>query len=438
MARPNIVYIHSHDTGRYIQPYGHAVPTPHMQRLAEQGVLFRQCFAAGPTCSPSRAALLTGMAPHSCGMFGLAHRGWGLNDYSQHILHTLRDQAGYTSALVGIQHIAGSSVKELGKKAIGYDELLEPKEWSSAAIADRACEYLRGDHAKPFFLAVGFGDTHRSYGEPCPADDPRYTLPPAPLPDTPEVRKDFAAFKTSARRYDDGVGRVMRELRDSGLEENTLVINTTDHGMGVMLIMRGPGGFTGGKVVDGMVSHIDVFPTVCELLDIPKPDRLQGTSMLPLVRGEKDEVNEEVFSEVTYHAAYEPKRCVRTKRWKYIKRFDDRATGVMPNCDNGFAKRDLLSYGLRERTVAPEQLYDLVFDPNEANDLAASPDHAEVLDGMRKRLQAWMGRTNDPIPNGDVPLPDVGVTTGVDELNPSDTMYNNRGQVVDRNGTVIE
>src|ERR1700741_1276050 len=78
LRRPNILYIHSHDTGRYLQPYGHAVPAPNLQRLADQGVLFRKAFNAAPTCSPSRASLLTGMCPHSNGMFGLAHRGFVL------------------------------------------------------------------------------------------------------------------------------------------------------------------------------------------------------------------------------------------------------------------------------------------------------------------------------------------------------------------------
>ena len=105
MDRPNILYLHSHDTGRYIQPYGHNVPTPNLQVLAEQGVLFRQSFCAGPTCSPSRACLVTGMWPHSSGMIGLAHRGFALNDYTQHIVHTMR-QAGYHSTLIGVQHVA--------------------------------------------------------------------------------------------------------------------------------------------------------------------------------------------------------------------------------------------------------------------------------------------------------------------------------------------
>src|SRR6476661_721745 len=103
--RPNIVYLHSHDTGRFIQPYGYAVPTPNLQKLAEGGVLFRQAFNAAPTCSPSRASLLTGCCPHSNGMFGLVNRGWLMPDYGKHIVHTLRS-AGYSSALLGLQHIA--------------------------------------------------------------------------------------------------------------------------------------------------------------------------------------------------------------------------------------------------------------------------------------------------------------------------------------------
>src|SRR5579884_3672098 len=103
-ARPNILYIHSHDTGRYLQPYGHPVPTPNLQKLASEGVLFRQAFSAAPTCSPSRASLLTGQCPHRNGMLGLAHRGFAMTDYRRHILYTLRD-AGYTSVLAGLQHI---------------------------------------------------------------------------------------------------------------------------------------------------------------------------------------------------------------------------------------------------------------------------------------------------------------------------------------------
>src|SRR5713226_42254 len=113
--RPNILYLHSHDTGRYIEPYGYEVPAPNLKKLAESGVMFRHAYNAAPTCSPSRASLLTGHCPHNNGMFGLAHRGFGLNDYKRHILHTLRP-AGYYSALFGVQHVARKP------ETIGYDK----------------------------------------------------------------------------------------------------------------------------------------------------------------------------------------------------------------------------------------------------------------------------------------------------------------------------
>lgn len=86
MSPKNIVYLHAHDAGRWIQPHGYAVSTPNLQRFAEQGVTFRQAFATAPTCGPSRCSLLTGRYPHEVGVYGLpGAQGWGLSDYSQHL-----------------------------------------------------------------------------------------------------------------------------------------------------------------------------------------------------------------------------------------------------------------------------------------------------------------------------------------------------------------
>lgn len=424
--KPNILYIHSHDTGRYIQPYGYAVPTPNMQRLAEQGVLFRQCFCGGPTCSPSRAALLTGQCAHSSGMIGLAHRGFPLYDYKQHIVHTLR-AAGYHSTLIGVQHVARD------KNVIGYDEVVPTESGRVEHVAPAAVEFLNQNPPEPFFLSVGFTETHREYPEPGPGQDARYCRPPAPIADTPETRRDMAAFKASARIFDDGVETVLEGLVAGGLAEDALVIcttdhgiafpgmkcNLTDHGIGVMLIMRGPGGFTGGKVCDALVSQIDIFPTLCELLEVEPPAWLQGKSMMPLMRGDADEINDAIFSEVTYHAAYEPMRAVRTSRWKYIRRFDDRGRPNLPNCDDSPSKQLWLDHGWRERPVAAEELYDLVFDPNEAHNLAGDPSVRAVLDEMRGRLDSWMRATDDPILEGlPVPAPSGARVNDPDGLSP--------------------
>lgn len=429
MNRPNIIYLHSHDTGRYVQPYGHAVPAPNLQRLAEEGVLFRQAFSAAPTCSPSRAALLTGQAAHSSGMRGLAHRGFGLTDYHQHLVHTLRE-AGYHSTLIGMQHVARDPAM------IGYDDVLERRS-DAEFVVPRALEFLGNAPSEPFFATIGFSEAHRPFHSPGPAEDPRFTLPPAHLPDTPETREDMAAFKASVRVLDTAYGDVLQALDAAGLRENTLVICTTDHGLafpgmkctltdrgiGVLLIMRGPGGFSGGKVVDGLVSHIDIFPTICDVLGIAPPPWLQGQSVLPLIRGQAEQINEEIYAGVTYHAAYEPQRAVRTQRWKYIRRFDGRERPVLPNCDDSLSKDVWLAAGWQDRLVEAEVLYDLTLDPQERNNLAGDSRHTQVLDEMRGRLERWMQRTDDPLLHGALPLPPGGVTNDPDALSPNSPVY---------------
>ena len=311
----NILYVHTHDTGRYIQPYGYGVPTPNLMTLAETGTLFRQAYNAAPTCSPSRAALLTGMAPHSCGMIGLAHRGFSLNDYSKHLANFLGDK-GFETVLCGVQHEAANA------EDIGYDRIL-PTSGKNAIEVDLSgaaavAEYLKSPHEKPFFLSFGMQNTHRPFPEIDPDVNPDYVQPPLPLPDTKEVREDMAAFITSAKVVDRCVGIVMEALEQSGLKDETLVIFTTDHGIafpkmkcnlydtgtGVALIFNYPNNPAKGKAIDSLVSHIDVFPTICDMFNHEKPEWLQGNSMVPLFTGEKEEIREELFTEVTYHAAY--------------------------------------------------------------------------------------------------------------------------------------
>jgi arylsulfatase A-like enzyme len=437
----NIVYVHSHDTGRYIQPYGYAIPTPNLQKFAEEGVLFKQAFCANPTCSPSRAALLTGQSAHSSGMLGLAHRGFSLYDYSQHLLHTLRKN-GYYSALAGVQHIA--NMHENPGKHIGYDEVLKMeadtsnKHHNDGPKVAAACKFIN-KHSKdeePFFLSVGFIATHRDFPNPdeCTVDA-RYIRPPESFEDTLEMREDMAGFITLAKELDNSMGQVFDAIKEQGLEDNTIIICTTDHGIafprmkcnlqdsgiGVMLMMKGPQEFLqGGKVIDGMVSHIDVFPTVCELLDIEKPDWLQGKSMMPLLTGETDKINDEIFSEVNFHAAYEPMRTVRTKRWKYVKRMNaERDIPVMANCDNGFAKTQWYDNGWAEQKQDKEMLFDLMFDPNETNNLIDNPECSDVVEQLKAKLQDWMEKTDDPFLKTNVLESEVPeLVTNIDQFDP--------------------
>ncbi|HVO54541.1 MAG TPA: sulfatase [Solirubrobacterales bacterium] len=426
---PNILYIHSHDTGRFVQPYGFQVPTPNIQMLADQGVLFREAFCAAPTCSGSRASLLTGLYCHNNGMLGLAHRGWRLNDYGQHWVHALR-RGGYRSILIGEQHIS----EDPG--AIGYDEVVELRSSSAADVAPLTIEALRRAGEGPWFMSVGFFETHRDFFAPTSVRDTLYSLPPSNLPDVAATRRDVAAFKASARALDQGIGAVLHGLHDLGLFEDTLVICTTDHGVafpgakatlsdrgiGVMMIMRGPGGFAGGKVLDAPVSHLDVYPTLCELAAVEPPPWLQGRSLTPLVRGEVERLHEEIYAEVTFHAAYEPQRAVRGERWKYVRRFDDYAYPVLANCDDSDSKDLLVAAGWGQRPVAREQLYDLVLDPAEGNNLAADPGFEGQLGEMRGKLERWMRETDDPLLAGPVAPPEGALLNEQTQISPNEPL----------------
>ncbi|MCC6581998.1 MAG: sulfatase, partial [Phycisphaeraceae bacterium] len=389
--------------------------------------------------SASRASLLTGTWAHVNGMTGLAHRGARLKDYDWHLANYLK-RNGYETALAGVQH---EHVHDRWQD-LGYDHRLDTEPpvtrdghlGYNELFAERAAEFLGRKHTHPFFLSCGFSLTHRTGKGPqwhnadaSPVGDPRYVRPPAPLPDTPETRRDFADFAVSAGHLDRCMGTVLAALDRAGLAQSTLVIvttdhgiafpfmkcNLTDHGTGVMLMLRGPGGFAGGGVVDAMVNHIDVFPTVCRGAGLPVPEHVRGKALQPLASGEVSSLHEAVFSEVNWHAAVEPMRAVRTTRFRYIRRYHRHGRVVLPNCDDSPSKNEMLRYGWAERSVPAEELFDLMFDPHEACNRAADPAYASMLAEMRTRLQQWMHDTDDPLLSGTLtPWPDRTVNPVTD------------------------
>jgi N-sulfoglucosamine sulfohydrolase len=428
--RPNVLYLHSHDTGRYVQPYGYPVPTPNIQHLADQGALFRQAFCAAPVCSGSRAALLTGQCTHATGMLGLAHRGYRLHHPERHIAKVLGD-FGYWTGLVGEQHVSADPGD------LGYDQVVDLDSTRVSDVAPAATKLIgtRAQEAAPFFLSVGFFETHREFFEPSSIRDVLYSRPPENIPDNAQTRRDMASFRASARALDQGVGTVLNALEENGLADDTLVILTTDHGLafpdakctmydrgiGIMLLMRGPGGFERGRVYDAMVSHLDLYPTICDVVGMEHPSWLEGTSLLPLVSGDDTEVHDEIFAEVTYHAAYEPQRAVRTSRYKYMRRYDEQHPGkVRANLDDSLTKDVMLSAGWADVDPPWEALFDLWLDPSEGNNRIDDPALTGVAEDLRGRLHDWMVQTRDPLIDGPVRPAEGTVVNTVDQLSASD------------------
>jgi arylsulfatase A-like enzyme len=412
--RPNILFIITHDTGRHLGCYGRGAPSPNLDKLAEEGVKFTQAFCTAPQCSPSRASVLTGLMPHRHGLIGLAHRGFRLrNDVS--LLPKLLSQAGYSTHLFGLQHeTTWDRVSELG-----YQHVHRPDGLSCLKVTPLLLDLLSKEPPQPFFASVGFTETHRPFPK-LEQTPPQVKVPPF-LPDEPDVRHDVAELNEAVRRVDESVGHIVEALKKSRLWDNTLLIFTTDHGIAfpgakatlfdpgieIALIMHGPDEFNGGKVIDAMVSNADLMPTLCEVAGVEPPTDIDGKSLLPLLRGKVTKLHERLFLELTYHAAYDPMRGVRTERFKYIRSFADRPFWLPPNVDNGLTK-DWYKRNRPEvfKTPRPkEMLFDLQSDPLERNNLVGKPEFEPVLNEIRATLDRWMEATDDPIRLGHVRPP---------------------------------
>jgi arylsulfatase A-like enzyme len=245
----------------------------------------------------------------------------------------------------------------------------------------------------------------------------------------------MASFKASARSLDQGVGTVLNALEENGLAERTLVVLTTDHGLaypdakatmydrgiGVMLLIRGPGGFDRGRVFDALVSHLDIYPTLCDVAGIEHPHWLEGESLVPLVNREVDHIHQELFAELTYHAAYEPQRAMRTDRYKYLRRFDEtNPHRVLANVDDSPTKDAMVANGWADLDPPREALFDLWLDPGEGANRIEDPSLDHVVKDLSTRLRAWMERTDDPLLDGPVAPAPGTVTNTVDQRSPSD------------------
>ncbi|MDF2960303.1 MAG: sulfatase [Paenibacillus sp.] len=417
----NIVYLHTHDTGRFIEPYGYAVPTPNLMQLAKEGTLFRHAYCAGPTCSPSRAALLTGMVPHTAGMLGLAHLGAQLDDYSTHLVQYLKKN-GYETVLCGIQHEAPEA------QMIGYDHILGNPDFDMSVFdfdsvhwdfqnAEAAAGYIRETNDKTFFLSLGLFNTHLNFPNADPEFDPSYLVPPFPFYDCQANRELWAQYLTSAKAADQCIGLVLQAIKDKGIEDDTLLIYTTDHGLpfprmkcslfdtgiGVSLIIKTPQCHRKGEAVDALVSHLDLFPTLCELAGLSVPDWIQGHSLVPILENKTESIRQHVFAEINHHVEYEPMRCIRDERYKLIRNYGV-TSYLTPNLDTSEYRSFALSSGLLDMEKPREMLFDLYLDPVERVNLALDPKYQEVKRNLTMELEEWMVRTNDPLLNGEVPI----------------------------------
>lgn len=425
MPKPlNIVLITSHDIGRRLGCYGDkGVRSPNLDQLADDGAVLEQAFCTQTQCSPSRSSIYTGRYPHSNGVMGLTHGDfkWDLHADEVHLAGLLK-QAGYQTALAGLQHETGRPT-EMGFDTIDQNET----KWAKGVVdaCDRRLAAFADQPEKPFYLQVGFFEGHRAPGHsnhewgPMPSDDEAPISVPGYLRDEPGVRAELAQQSGSIRSMDVEIGRFLAALDDAGHRDDTLVIFTADHGipfpraktslydpgLEVTMLMRGPADLVKpAQRHDALISNVDLLPTICELADLPCPERVQGCSFAGLLRGESNGPREEIFGEQTYHNYADPMRCVRTKDFKLIVNFMPCAAIYNSTQQWRPVATTVVPDNPKDARHSVVELYDLRNDPLEQRNLADHPEFAKTRADLLARLRRHLLETEDPILEG-LPLP---------------------------------
>ncbi|MFP6859642.1 MAG: sulfatase-like hydrolase/transferase [Roseibacillus sp.] len=428
--KPNILWIVVEDASPNIGCYGEtAIKTPNLDQLAREGVRFNNALVTCPVCSPVRSALVTGMYQTTLG----AHhhrsarrsgKGAGNEDYYSSyslpasaplISHLFRDASYYTC------NGSGPAAKSAGKTDYNFvpSNAYHGADWRKA-----------GD--KPFFAQIQLkGGKSRPRGSPVG----EFQLPPY-YPDDPVLRKDWSEYLSSWEKVDQEVGQIVANLKKAGVYENTLIAFITDHGVShlrgkqflyeegvrIPMILRFPDKRHAGVVREDLALHIDLAPISLAYAGLPVPGHLQGEDLFAAGY----QPREFAFSaRDRCDETLEILRSVRTQRFKYIRNFlsyrphlqfnqykDGKEIVKQMRSLHKAGKLNALQSRFFTVPRPTEELYDLVADPHETNNLAGSPKHSATQTRLRKALYQWMVDSGDPGLIAEPVLEDLGKKHG--------------------------
>ncbi len=413
---PNILLIHCHDIGAYMGPYGgNDARTPNVDQLAAEGVVLEQHFAAAPTCSPSRASMVTGLVPHRHGLMGLQNGAiWNMDTSAPTIASQLA-KAGYDTACFGVWHVNARPY------ASGFG-VYDP-ESQCELVAENVKAWLADrDENKPFFAMAGFFEPHRvftdEWGELI--DEDEVTVPYF-LPDIPETRAEMVRFYGDVSRADAAAGQILAALDEEGLNETTLVMFTADHGIAMPWakgtlsdrgshiggILRWPGRIPAGSRYPHLTSNVDLLPTFLAAAgaDGLTPAEIDGQNVLEGLCGQDHMPRGHIFSELTWHDFYEPMRSVRTERYKLIRNFEIRDGQQLAGDIQQSPIVPHIRWQLRALKRPSYELYDLAADPHERENLAGIAEYGQIEAELKSVLLQHLESTSDPILVGPVDPP---------------------------------
>ncbi len=461
--KPNIILFLTDDQGAWsLGCYGNKeIRTPHIDRLANEGVRFENFFCTSPVCSPARASILTGRIPSQHGIHDWLRIGNGDSQKDATSIEYLAGLTGYTELLAKHGYVCGQSGKwhlgATGQPQKGYShwfttcggsgtyhdavvyrgtERIQSEGYLTDVICDDAVAFIEercdAKDGRPFYLNFAFTaphsphvDQHKReyvdyYYDNCTFSDVRQDPRSAwslkhpvdiqysetfcdPGRSYLTMRDLLSGYYAAVQGVDDAVGRVMSKLEERGILNDTIIVFMSDNGFAcgqhgiwgkgnctqplnlfdtcvkVPCIFSCPGYFKRGVTSTALTSAYDFMPTLLDLVGIenPEADKLPGRSFAKtLVEGRQDDYHESI----NVYDEYGQSRMVRTKEWKYIHRYPD----------------------------GPDELYDLVHDPDEIFNLLNEnryfiygPEFIESkATEMRTLMETWFDHYADPIHDG--------------------------------------
>jgi arylsulfatase A-like enzyme len=410
--RPNILWIVSEDnSASYLGCYGNKMATtPNLDKLASEGILYENAYAAAPVCAPTRSTLITGIYATSMGTQNM-RSNYPIPAFIHFYPYYLR-KAGY--------YCTNRDKKD-------YNTVDQPDVWNESS---KEASYKNRKPGQPFFAVINIGTTHegqifRSIPENELKHDPNKMPIPAYLPPTTEVKHDLAQYYDKIEEMDAQVREILKQLQEDGLAENTIVFYYSDHGgvlprskrfvfengLHIPLIIRIPKKYQylapgkPGTRTDRLVNEVDFAPTLLSIAGIKIPGYMQGKAFLG---AEQSPASQYVYGfRQRMDESYDMCRTVRDQRYRYIRNY-------MPNRIGGQHIRYLwLAPSMRSWEAAykkgecnkaqsafwepkpPEELYDVKEDPDNVHNLAEDPKYQAVLERMRKANNTWIRQIHD-------------------------------------------
>ena len=402
---PNILWISSEDNGPHLGVYGDSyADTPNLDALGARGMIYRNAWSTAPVCAPARTTIISGMYPPSTG--------------SQHMRSSTRLPS---SMKMFPQYLREAGYYATNNSKEDYNLVKPGKVWDESSPK---AHWRKRAPGRPFFSVVNLTVTHESRIRKRPhaaIHDPAAVRVPAYHPDTPETRQDWAQYHDKITEMDGLAGEVLAQLREDGLEEDTIVFYWADHGAGLPRSKRWtynsglrvplilyipekfrhlrPSDYAAGGEAGRLVGFVDFAPTVLSLAGIEPPDNFQGHAFAgmyeappqPYLYGFRGRMDER----------YDMVRSVRDQRYIYIRNFmPHRIYGQFVEYMFRTPTTAVWHRLYREGKVSPprthfwetkpaEELYDLAEDPDETRNLAGSPQHAAVLNRLRSARREW-------------------------------------------------